>query len=211
MQNKSLIGVVSITFALSMAYAILRYNIMGSIPWKDLPLFILNKGVSLSSFILLTASFSISPLTNLGIKIPLNLVNSRREFGVIGFILAMIHMLISLILFNPVMYEKFFLENGSLSCSAGLSMLGGVLSIVVLWYYNLSLQNRIKDGKGFNQFFSSRNFILIALFFVAIHLFFMGYKNWVVPSNWQGGLPPISLISFGFFTIGYVINILGRK
>ena len=211
MQNKSLIGVVSITFALSMAYGILRYNIMGPVPWKDLPLFILNKGVSLSSFILLTASFSIGPLTNLGIKIPLNLVNSRRAFGVIGFILAMIHMLISLVLFNPVMYEKFFLENGSLSFSAGLSMLGGIVSIVVLWYYNLSLKNRIKEGKPFNPFFSSRNFILTTLFFVAVHLFFMGYNNWLTPSNWYGSLPPISLVSFVFFTIGYIINLIGRK
>ncbi len=209
--NKTIISVTSLIFVFSMAYAVLRYNILGQIPWKDLPLFILNKGVSLSSFFLLTASFSIGPLTNLGLKIPLNLVNSRHAFGVIGFIMAMIHMIISLVLLNPVMYDKFFLENGSLSFSAGLSMLGGILSIVVLWYYNLSIQSHLKESKMFNQFMTSKKFILMSLFFVAIHLFFMGYKSWLTPAIWQGGLPPISLISFVVFSIGFTINIFGRK
>lgn len=211
MQNKTFTSFVILSFILSITYAIIRYNIIGPVPWKDLPLFILNKGVSLSSFILLTASFSIGPLTNLGIKIHLTLVNSRHAFGVTGFILAMIHMLISLILFNPVMYEKFFLENGSLSISAGLSMLGGILSLVVLWWYNLSMKDHIKMNKSLFQLISSKLFILMTLLFAGLHLLFMGYKGWLVPSEWHGGLPPISLIGFVLFILALIINLLGRK
>jgi hypothetical protein len=39
----------------------------------------------------------------------------------------------------------------------------------------------------------------------------MGYIGWLTPNNWHGGLPPISLIGFVFFAIGYVINLIGRK
>ena len=201
----------ALILVLTMTYAVLRYNILGTVPLKDIPLFILNKAVSLSSLILLTASFSIGPLKNLGIKLPLHFINSRHVYGMIGFILTLIHVFISLILLSPVMYSKFFLENGSLSFSAGLSMLGGVLSIAILWFYNWRSQHHLKESRLFNQFTTSRKLILTTLFFVAIHLFFMGYKNWITPATWQGGLPPISLISFIIFSIGFIINLFGRK
>tara|TARA_R110002050_G_scaffold184770_1_gene318435 strand:- start:265 stop:414 length:150 start_codon:yes stop_codon:yes gene_type:complete len=38
----------------------------------------------------------------------------------------------------------------------------------------------------------------------------MGYATWASPSNWQGGLPPISLISFGVVLFGFLINAFGR-
>jgi hypothetical protein len=63
-------GIIIITTILSIAYAILRYHIFGEVPWKDLPLYVLNKGISLSSLVLLTFNFSLGPLKNLGIKIP---------------------------------------------------------------------------------------------------------------------------------------------
>ena len=48
-------------FLLSLGYAVLRYHILGPVPWKDFPLFILNKGVCLAAFLLLTLNFSLGP------------------------------------------------------------------------------------------------------------------------------------------------------
>ena len=45
----------------------------------------------------------------------------------------------------------------------------------------------------------------------AVHLFFMGYKDWINPSGWHGGLPPISLVAIVFFVSAYTINLLGRN
>jgi hypothetical protein len=45
----------------------------------------------------------------------------------------------------------------------------------------------------------------------AVHLFFMGYKGWLNPSGWHGGLPPISLVAMVVFVTGYTVNVLGRK
>jgi DMSO/TMAO reductase YedYZ heme-binding membrane subunit len=195
----------------SVGYAIVRYHIFGPLHWKDFPFFILNKGISLSAFILLTFNFSFGPLSNLGAKVPEGWLNSRKALGMTGFLLALIHVLMSFLLFSPRVYGQFFQPDGTLTFLAGLSMLGGVLAFVVLWGYNLSFQTHLSEDKVFIRFITSRKFLLAAMTLGAAHLFFMGYKGWLNPSGWHGGLPPISLVSFAFFVLGYVINLLGRK
>ena len=53
--------IIGIVLIFGLAYAALRYHIAGPVPWKDFPFFILNKGISLSAFILLTCNFSFRP------------------------------------------------------------------------------------------------------------------------------------------------------
>ena len=159
MQQKNHAGkIIAITSLLSLGYAILRYHIVGDVPWKDFPFFILNKGISLSAFILLTFNFSIGPLKNLGIKVSEGWLNSRQVLGMTGFLYVLIHALMSLMIFKPEIFGKFFEENGSLTLYAGLSMLGGILAFVVLWAYNLAFKTNLKEDKVFIQFITSRNF-----------------------------------------------------
>ena len=211
-QNKNHAGnIIAITSILSIGYAILRYHIVGDVPWKDFPFFILNKGISLTAFILLTFNFSIGPLKNLGIKVSEGWLNSRQVLGMTGFLLVLIHALMSFMIFKPEIFGKFFEENGSLTLYASLSMLGGIFSFVVLWAYNLAFKTNLIEDQKFIRFITSRKFLLIAMLFSLIHLFFMGYKGWLNPAGWNGGLPPISLVAFTFFAIGYIINLFGRK
>ena len=67
------------------------------------------------------------------------------------------------------------------------------------------------EDKVFVAFITSRKFMLFALLLGALHLFFMGYEGWLNPAGWNGGLPPISLVAFSIFLVGYLINFLGRK
>ena len=203
--------IIAITLIFSIGYTILRYHIVGPVPWKDFPFFILNKGVSLSAFILLTFNFSLGPLKNLGLKVPESWLNARNALGMSGFLLVLIHALMSFMLFNPKIYGKFFDQDGSLTLLAGISMLGGVLAFVILWGYSLSFLTHLREDKAFIQFITSRKFLLVAMILGAVHLFFMGYKGWLNPSSWHGGLPPISLVAFAFFVSGYMINLFGRK
>lgn len=203
--------IILFTCLLSLAYAILRYHVVGPTPWKDLSLYTLNKGIALSAFIILIFSFSFGPLNNLRIRVPQNYLNARKVLGMTGFTLSLIHILTSFILFNPAIYSKFFLPDGTLTLNAGLSMLGGVLSFVILWAYNLSFQTFLREDKKFIRIITSRKFLLVAMLSSLLHLFFMGYKGWIAPAQWHGGLPPVSLIAFIFFLLGYVINLLGRK
>lgn len=196
---------------LSIAYAVLRYHIMGPVPWKDFPFYILNKGFSLAAFVLLTFNFSIGPLNNLGVNVSEGWLNSRRALGMTGFLLVLIHALMSFLLFRPAVYKQFFEADGTLTLLAGLSMLAGVIGFVILWAYNLSFQTHMREDKIFIGFITSRVFMLVALLFGIFHIFFMGYKGWLNPGGWHGGLPPISLVAFVFCSVGYIINIFGRK
>ena len=203
--------IITIVLLFSIGYAILRYHIVGPVLWKDFPFFILNKGISLSAFILLTFNFTLGPLNNLGIKVSEKWLNARAALGMTGFLLVLIHALISFMLFNPAIFGKFYEENGHLTLLAGLSMLGGIVSFVVLWAFNLAFKTDMKEDKAFIRFITSRIFLLIAMLFAIAHIFFMGFKGWINPSDWHGGLPPISLVAFAFCTVGFIINLLGRK
>jgi hypothetical protein len=204
-------SIITIVLILSLAYAVVRYHVAGSVPWKDLPFFILNKGISLCAFILLAMNFGLGPLKNLGVKVSESWLNARKALGMTGFLLVLIHALMSFMLFSPTVYGNFFEQDGTLTLIAGLSMLGGVLGFVVLWGYNLSFQTHLREDKAFIQFITSRKFLLIALTLGGVHLFFMGYEGWLVPAGWNGGMPPVSLVAFICFVAMYVVNLLGRE
>jgi len=204
-------SIIAITILFSIGYAIVRYHIVGPVAWKDFPFFILNKGISLAAFILLTCNFGFGPLNNLGVRIPVGWLNARKALGMTGFLLVLIHALMSFILFSPNVYAKFFEANGTLTLVAGLSMLGGILAFVVLWGYNLSFQTHLREDKAFIQFITSRRFLIWAMLLGGAHLVFMGYEGWLNPSGWHGGIPPISLVAISFFVVGYIANLLGRK
>ena len=203
--------IISLVLALSIGYAILRYHLFGPVPWKDFPMFILNKGLCLAAFIMLTMNFALGPAKNLGIPVSQGWLNARKALGMTGFLLVMLHALMSFLLFSPAVYGKFFTDDGTLTLFSGLSMLGGVLAFVVLWAYNMSFQTFLREDKAFIRFITSRKFMLFALLLGAAHLFFMGFEGWLKPAGWHGGLPPISLVAFAFFAVGYVINLFGRE
>jgi len=204
-------SIIAVVILFSIGYAIVRYHIAGPVPWKDFPFFILNKGISLAAFILVTFNFAFGPLNNLGVKMPKGWLDARKAMGMTGFLLALIHALMSFMLFSPDVYGKFFEADGTLTMLAGLSMLGGVLAFVVLWGYNLSFQTHLREDKAFIQFITSRTFLIWAMLLGGVHLVFMGYEGWMNPSEWHGGIPPVSLVAISFFAIGYLANLLGRN
>jgi DMSO/TMAO reductase YedYZ heme-binding membrane subunit len=195
----------------SIGYAVVRYHVVGTVPWKDFPFFILNKGISMAAFILLTCNFGFGPLRNIGVKLPAGWLEARKALGMTGFLLVLIHVLISFVLFSPATYAKFFEADGTLTLFAGPSMLGGVMAFVALWAYNLSFQTHLREDKAFIQFITSRTFLLWAMLLGAAHLVFMGYAGWMTPSAWHGGIPPVSLVAIAFFAFGYTANLFGRK
>lgn len=196
---------------LAIAYAVLRYHVAGPVPWKDFPFYILNKGFSLAAFVLLACNFGFGPLRNLGVPVPESWLAARKALGMTGFLLVLIHALMSFLLFKPAVYGSFFEADGTLTLTAGLSMLAGVLAFVVLWAYNLSFQTFLREDRAFIAFITSRRFLLVAFLFGGAHLLFMGYAGWMKPAGWHGGLPPISLVAFLFFATGYVVNLFGRE
>jgi hypothetical protein len=204
-------AIIFVTLLLAIGYAVLRYHVVGPVPWKDFPMFILNKGLCLAGFVLLTFNFSLGPLNNIGVPVSQGWLDARKALGMTGFLLVLIHALMSFMLFSPSVYAQFFVESGTLTLLGGLAMLFGVLSFVFLWGYNLSFQTFLREDAVFIQFLTSRKVLLFALALGGLHLFFMGYEGWLKPAGWHGGLPPISLVAFSFFAAGYLVNLFGRE
>ena len=203
--------IILTTLTLSIFYAILRYHIVGDVPWKDFPFYILNKGFSLAAFILISFNFAFGPAKKWGIPLPQSWLDARKALGMVGFLLVLVHVFMSLMLFSPAVYGKFFEADGTLTFNAGMSMLFGIFAFVSLWGYNLSFQTFLKEDTAFIAFITSRKVLLIAFLFGAIHLIFMGYKGWMHPQGWNGGLPPISLVAFALFMIAYLLNLKYRE
>ena len=211
-QNKNAAApLITGVLVLSISYAVLRYHLAGPVPWKDFPFFILNKGFSLAAFVLIACNFGFGPLRNLGVPVPDSWLAARKAVGMTGFLLVLIHALMSFLLFKPAVYGNFFAANGTMTLLAGLSMLAGVLAFVVLWAYNLSFQTFLREDKAFISFITSRRFLLVAFILGGAHLLFMGYAGWMKPGDWHGGLPPISLVAFAVFAMAYIVNLFGRK
>ena len=82
-------AIIRITLLLAMGYSVLRYHIAGPVPWKDFPMFILNKGLCLAGFILLTFNFTLGPLNSLGVPVSRGWLNSRKALGMTGFLLIL--------------------------------------------------------------------------------------------------------------------------
>ena len=204
-------GIIVVTMLLSIGYAVLRYHIVGNVPWKDFPFFILNKGVCLGAFVLIGINFALGPAKNLGIPVSQSWLAARKALGMSGFLFVLIHALMSFMLFTPAVFGKFFEADGTLTGTGGISMLAGILGFVVLWGFNLSFQTHLREDKAFIRFITSRRFLIWALLLGGVHLFFMGYSGWLNPADWQGGLPPISLLAFVVFAVGYLLNLFGRE
>lgn len=204
-------SIIAVTMSFAIGYAILRYHIVGDVPWKDLPFLILNKGLSFGGFILITINFALGPAKNLGLAVSPAWLDARKAIGMSGFLVILVHALMSFMLFSPAVFGKFFEADGTLTGVAGISMLAGVLGFVVLWGYSVSFQTFLREDKQFIGFITSRKFLIWALLLGGLHVFFMGYSGWLKPAGWNGGLPPISLVAFLFFIGGYLLNLFGRK
>ncbi|MBS0001091.1 MAG: hypothetical protein KFF73_19055 [Cyclobacteriaceae bacterium] len=180
-------------FTVSLAYAVLRYHVFGDVPWTHFPLFVFNKVVALSGFLLLIFSSILSLVKN-GLK------EDRDMIGFGSLVLIIIHVFISVILLGPEYFLKFYGPDGKYNLTGELSMLTGILGLAAMWmvnrYFSISgtLNRESIRGKQYKKLVS---LAIIAGFF---HTFIMGFKSWLTPDEWHGYFPPITLLAvFGFF------------
>ena len=180
-------------------------------PWNEFSLHNLNKGISLSAFILITFGFSFRPLINLSIGLPEEWFTARKALGMSGFLMVLIHTLISFLLITPTTYPGFYAQSGALALVAGLGMVCGILSLVLLSAHNLSFHTFLREDRRFDRFITSQKFLQFALLLGAAHVLILDYGDWLSPGGWPGGWPPTSLLAFLIFILGSLFNLLGRE
>ncbi len=194
----NLYGRIATTFIFSLAYAILRYNILGSVKWEDLPLYVTNKALSLTIVLLLLLSlFGKNKIYFAGIK-----------FWKTIFIITTLHAFISFKLLGPEYYNKFYFES-ELNITGYLTLFFGIVAFVgILILYSDNLLPT-ENGKLIIPNLIKRKIRTLIPILTAGHLLSMGILGWLKPYNWYGYLLPISLIAF--ITIVAYIYITKQK
>lgn len=165
--------------AVALAYAILRYPVLGDTPWANVPLFVLNKALSWAGLVVF------------GMSLVSREKALRRYYGVRATALLAVHILLSLLVLNPAYFPRFYAETGRLTATAELSMLAGVLGAALLGgLFYLNGQGQKAVGRSLRAGWGRA-----ILWCGALHVAAMGYAVWLAPETWPGYLPPISLLS----------------
>lgn len=180
-------------FLISFAYAIIRYNIFGDVPWEELPVYIVNKAIALTVVLLLLVSI----ITKNNFK------SVRGTFWKLIFILASIHVFISFRLLGPEYFKKFY-SAYELNIIGYLTLFFGITAFAGIIILNSEKLLPTQRGKLIVPESIKKVIRTLIPFFIVAHLFTMGFKGWITPNKWPGYLIPISLIAF----VGMVIYII---
>ena len=185
-----------VTIIISLFYAVIRYNIVGDIPWNQFPIFIVNKATAFSGVILLGLA---------GIN---NSVENRHRLGLFASACVSLHCLLSLMLLSTSNFDdKFFhIADNTFTTIGGFALLCGALGMLgqaVLWRRSINIVPNSSPS-----LISGLGRILLLL--AAAHVLLIGFRTWSQWSQWPGYLPPITLIVF-IIAIGLVIAIHYKK
>ncbi len=185
----------AVLIGVALGYSIIRYHIFGGVEWSHFPLFILNKAFSLAGVFFVASSYLIGRVFRWHNADPARRLVVVKFCGLMGFSLAGVHALISLGLLSAVYYPGFFQEDGRLNI---FGELGIVVGVVALWALTMPLVTTLpmmpKAIGGF-RWKRAQRMGYVALVLVVVHLVAFGVRGWLTPENWNGGLPPISLVA----------------
>lgn len=176
----------------TLAYAVLRYHLVKSVPWEHFPLYTTNK------------VFAVVGLAGLvGSRLAAGR-ERRQRFGLAGLWCTTVHVLMSLLLMGPNYFQKFYLETGKLTWQAELSMATGVLGVgFLLWLLVATLKTETQQHTSLVP-----GIARWALLATALHLIFMGGTGWLNQEDWAEakGLPAITLLAFGVTLLGLALK-----
>jgi DMSO/TMAO reductase YedYZ heme-binding membrane subunit len=173
---------VAASLAVTLGYAIVRYHVYGGVDWSQLPLFTFNKAVSFSAAILLGCAY-----------LPSNAM-LRRTFGLAGFSLSMLHVLMSAALLTPAHYPKLYVD-GRFTSAGGICVLGGCVALLLLLVPASASSRVMKSALTSEEWLARQRVGYWALAAAFVHVFALGFKGWFDPASWPGGLPPITMFS----------------
>lgn len=195
------------TLALTLAYAIIRYNVVRSVPIDQIPLYIANKSVALTATIFIGLSFLLGPLAHFWPKRFEHKLYLRKYLGVYGFGIAALHGVMSLMLFGAAYYPRYFdTVTGKMTLGGESAVLFGILAFIIFSAIAVTSLPSVEEKMQPEQWKSVQRLGYIAFFFVLLHVGILGYKGWMNPESYSFGLISISLITALFIILVFVLR-----
>jgi hypothetical protein len=178
-------------FLFTTVYAVVRYAGFGHVSLAHVPAYIMNKAICMTAVeALLMASLGF-----------LRGQKQEQRFWIgVGSHLIFVHVLLSLGILSKGYYPHFF-DVDRMSLTGELVLLMGALAVYCFW----RLQSAALDRA------TRRTLTVLACTFVAGHLFAMGYEDTLAVQKWNGGLPPMSMLSFFIVVSGLVVLLMGKE
>lgn len=194
-------------FGASLVYAIIRYHIAGDIVWTHFPLFIFNKATSLAAVIFVACAYLIGKIIRWHDDNKAMRLVVIKFCGLMGFFLAGIHALFSVVLLTPAYFANYFVDDGRLSFAGEAAMAAGVVGLFFLMAPAITTLPMMPQAIGGQRWKRNQRAGYIALALVVVHLIALGWKGWLTPNEWQAGMPPISLLA----AIGALTPLIVRR
>lgn len=178
--------------AASVAYAVLRYNVFGTVSAEQIPIYIANKAISVASLVLLGLSRVVEEKPR------------RKWLGFVGLGGALVHLMMSLLVLQPAYLPRHFKPDATMKWNVELSVLAGVVSLVLLLWLAYSAGTQPVERQAPKSSLV-RGFGRIALALVALHTLTLGYFTWAELGKWPGAMPPITMLSFGIAMVACLL------
>lgn len=192
----------AILFFVIIYYHYLRRGIINPfLPNEVSFLFLANKAFAISAIFLIGISFLIGPLAKFFDYFK-NKIRYRKEIGVMGFLFALVHIIISIFFLKDKFPNEWLIENQP-------SIIFGVISLVILIIVT-SVSNNFSIIKlGYKKWIFLQRLAYLAFIFAAIHFIILRFSWW---KEWLKTLdplyPPGTLIAIIFVIIILLIRII---
>ena len=204
---KTTIIIFAVVFFLFFVYAFIRYNVIRDVPLEEIPLYIVNKVLAISSAVLIGFSFLLGPLTRFWPRTFERTLYLRKPLGVFGFGIAALHSVISLALLSPAYYPNFFLESGKLNFTGEVSLLFGILALFIFSIVALTSIPAIASQMKLEQWKLIQRLGYLAYGFVLLHVVVMGFRGWLSSNSYLYGFISISLVSALFIIFVFMFRL----
>lgn len=172
-------------------YAVMRYALFGNVSLIHLPVYLMNKSISMAAAVSLFMA-------------ALGLMRARQDmvrfWSKACSHSAFIHVFLSFGILSKGYFPKFF-DNDKMNLTGEAVLLMGVLALFCFWRLGA---NEMKPA-------ARRTLTWLASALVAGHLFVMGRDGWLQVQKWHGGLPPITLLSFCLVVYSMTIFLRGKE
>lgn len=190
---RACVGVPAALLVVTACYAATRYVLFG--PWTtaDLPLYVFNKATAWSALVLLALALGLGPAACFWPRLS-GLLWRRRYWGLVGFALATLHVVLSLSILNYGYYRLMFRQAFEFTALAGGSLLAGALAWTVLLAPLAASLPGVQAAMSVRYWRVLQRMGLLGLLLTGLHLAY-GVPGWWQPALWHGGLPPITLLS----------------
>ena len=198
-------------FLVCLGYAITRYNVFGGVEWIHLPFYVGNKALAFAGVALIALSYMIGKW----IKVYRGQESRRRALtkfcGLTGASLIGMHICASLAMLSPVYYAKFFAETGKMNIWGELTFLFGVAGAAFLVFPVVTTLPHMYEALGGARWQKAQRMGYYCLLMACGHTFAMGWKGWITPETWHGGMPPITVLGFSIALLALLAKLTTGK